>query len=32
VVVLDQCGHRFSRFPEVLDAIARFHDALAPLH
>lgn len=32
VVVLEQCGHRFSRFPEVLDAIARFHDALAPLN
>ncbi|OJX79396.1 YqiA/YcfP family alpha/beta fold hydrolase [Magnetospirillum sp. 64-120] len=30
VVVLDQCGHRFSRFPEVLDDIAAFHDSLAP--
>ena len=30
VVVLDQCGHRFGRFPETLDTIAAFHDGLAP--
>lgn len=28
VVVLDQCGHRFSRFDETLATIADFHDRL----
>lgn len=28
VVVLDQCGHRFSRFGEVLDDITAFYDSL----
>lgn len=32
VIVLDQCGHRFGRFPEILGDIAAFHDGLPPFN